>query len=329
MGELMNFDQIIGHDMIIDYLKKAIEKDRVSHSYLFEGEESIGKKMVALSFAKALLCKGEGNKPCGRCISCIKFDDANHPDFQLIEAQDRLISVEVLDELLRTINITPLESERRIILIDDSHHMGLNGQNILLKTLEEPPTYINIILITSNPNMLVPTILSRCQIVKFYPVESSRIVALLRKKYNKTWEEANFIAHFTKGSVGRSIQISQSTDFEEKRKKVIELIDDLINGDKGNIFAARDLLLDNKDSIEEILDIILYWFRDLAIYKRVGRTELIVNMDSIPLLSNQSYLSIDRIDDIIKRIGKARDDILEGVNYQLAIETMLLGMQEV
>jgi len=329
VGEFMDFNEIVGHDMIIDYLKKAIENGKVSHSYLFEGEESIGKRMVALAFAKALLCKEIGNEPCNRCISCTKFDNANHPDFQLIEPERGLISMKTLDKLLRTVNIAPLESKRKIILIDDSHCMGLGGQNILLKTLEEPPAYINIILLSSNSNMLVPTILSRCQIIKFQPVESSRIIALLRKEYKKTWEEANFIAHFTKGSVGRSIEISRSTEFEVKRKKVIELIDDVVNGGKGNIFTARDFLLDNKDSIEEILDIILYWFRDLAIYKKVGSTELIINMDSISLLSNQSYLSMDRINDIIERIEEARDNILEHVNYQLAIETMLLCMQEV
>ncbi|NLJ78295.1 MAG: hypothetical protein GX329_02935 [Tissierellia bacterium] len=171
--------------------------------------------------------------------------------------------------------------------------------------------------------------MSRCQVVKFHPVESSRITELLMARYNRTWEEANFIAHFTKGSVGRSIQIAESPDFETNRHKIIELIDRVIAGDRMDIFTARDFFLDNKEAIEDVLDIMLYWFRDLAIYKETGDSGLIINMDSISLLSKQSYLGMDRINDIIEGIMEAKDNVLGSINYQLSIETMLLGMQEV
>lgn len=329
MNKYMDFSKVVGHERVIDNLKKAIDKNQISHSYLFEGEESIGKKMVALSFAKSLLCKKGGLEPCNTCNSCIKFDNDNHPDFKLIESKKGLISKKVIDELIKTISTAPLESKRKIIVIDNSHDMRLEGQNGLLKTLEDPPSYINIILITSNTNNLIGTILSRCQIVKFYPVENRKIEELLRVNYNKTREQASFIAHFTKGSVGKSIQLSESTDFLERRDKIISIIDNIIIGDNTNIFTAGDFFLKNKDSIEEILDIVLYWFRDLAIYKTAGNLELIINTDKIPLLSNQSFLNIDRIDDIINDIIETKDNIQRNVNYQLAIETMLLNMQEV
>ncbi|NLJ97856.1 MAG: DNA polymerase III subunit [Tissierellia bacterium] len=325
----MDFNKVVGHERVIDNLKRAIDNNQISHSYLFEGEESIGKRMVALSFAKTLLCKEEGLEPCNRCNSCIKFDNANHPDFKLIESKKGLISKKTIDELIKTMNIAPLESKRKIIIIDDSHDMRLEGQNGLLKTLEEPPNYVNIILITSNINNLISTILSRCQVIKFYPVENKKIEELLKINYNKTLEEANFIAHFTKGSVGRSIKLSETEDFLEKRDQIINIIDNILNGDKTNIFTARDFFLNNKDFIEEILDMMLYWFRDLAIYKTVGKSELIINIDKISLLSSQSFFSIDKINDIMERIVETKDNIQRNINYQLAIETMLLGMQEV
>lgn len=329
MSKTIDFSKLVGHERVIDNLKKAIDNNQISHSYLFEGEESIGKKMVALSFVKTLLCKKRGLEPCNRCNSCMKFDNGNHPDFKLIESKKGLISKKTIDELIKTINIAPLESQRKLIIIDDSHDMRLEGQNGLLKTLEEPPNYLNIILITSNINNLISTILSRCQIVKFYPVESRKIEELLKSSYNKTSKEANFIAHFTKGSVGKSIQLSESTDFLDKRDQIIDGIDSILNGDKTNIFASRDIFLKHKDSIEDILDIILYWFRDLAIYKTIGESELIINRDKLSLLSNQSFLTIKGIDDIIEKIIETRDNIQRNVNYQLAIETMLLSMQEV
>ncbi|HFL3828418.1 TPA: DNA polymerase III subunit delta' [Clostridioides difficile] len=325
----MDFTKIIGHEGVIENLKNAIDNNQIFHSYLFQGEEALGKKMVALSFAKTLLCKEGGHKPCNRCNSCLKFDSGNHPDFQLIEPEKDIIKKEKIDELIKSINIAPLESKRKIIIIDDSDKMRMEGQNGLLKTLEEPPSYINIILITSNSNNIIPTILSRCQVITFYPVENNKIEELLTSKYNKTIEEAKFIAHFTKGSVGKSISLSESEDFFERRNEVFNIIDGVIKGDKTKIFNSIDFFIKNKDFSEEILDIILYWFRDLIIYKEIGNSKLIINMDKISLLSNQSYLSTNKINDIIENIMETKKNIERNINYQLSIETMLLNMQEV
>lgn len=325
----MDFTHIIGHEETIANLKKAIEKGYISHSYLFEGEESIGKRKVALAFAKTLLCRAEGTEPCNRCNSCLKFDNFNHPDFTLIEPEKELIEKKKIDKLLSNINIAPLESKKKIIIIDDSNCMRLETQNALLKTLEEPPPYINIVLITSNSNNIIPTILSRCEIVNFYPVQKDKIEKLLIEKYGKTKEEANFIAHFTKGSLGKSIIYSESPNFFKLRDETLDIVDQIIRGDEFNIFMAMDFFNGNKDNYEDILDILLYWFRDLALYKRLGSSGLLINQDKTTLLSNQSFLKEDRINDIIDRVMETRENINRNVNYQLAIETMLLNMQEV
>lgn len=325
----MDFTHIIGHEETIANLKKAIEKGYISHSYLFEGEESIGKRKVALAFAKTLLCRAEGTEPCNRCNSCLKFDNFNHPDFTLIEPEKELIEKKKIDKLLSNINIAPLESKKKIIIIDDSNCMRLETQNALLKTLEEPPPYINIVLITSNSNNIIPTILSRCQVITFYPIPKDEIEKLLVSEYGKTEEEANFIAHFTKGSLGKSIAYSKSQDFFKQRDETLDIIDQIVRGDKFNIFTSIDFFNKHKDAYEEMLDIILYWFRDLIIYKKLGPSELLINQDKTTLLSNQSFLKEDRINDIIDRVMETRENINRNVNYQLAIETMLLNMQEV
>ncbi|NLW23473.1 MAG: DNA polymerase III subunit delta' [Tissierellia bacterium] len=325
----MDFNKIIGHQRVIDNLKKAIEQDQISHSYLFEGEESIGKKLVALAFSKTLLCKEEGGDPCNKCTSCLKFDTFSHPDFLMIEPEKGLIKVEKIYDLIKDLNIAPLESKRKVIIIDDSHRMRMESQNALLKTLEEPPSYINIILISSQANSLIPTILSRCQLVKFYPVVREDIEELLMTRYDKSLEEARFISHFTKGSVGRAISLSNSQEFFQKREELIGIIDSIIKGNSHRIFSSMDFFLDNKDNYEDILDIILYWFRDLIIYKELGESRLIVNMDKIPLLSSHSFLSLSHINDIIESIVGTKENIERNVNYQLAMETMLLSIQEV
>lgn len=324
----MDFGKVIGHEKLVEGLQKSIEIDQISHSYLFEGEESIGKKMVALLFSKTLLCKEEGLEPCNRCNSCLKFDNWNHPDFELIEPEKNLIKKAKIDDVIKSMSIAPLESKRKIIVIDNSDQIGVEGQNGLLKTLEEPPPYVNIILISSNSNNLIPTILSRCQVVKFYQVDSKKIEELLKRDYNKTLEEANFIAHFTKGSVGRSILLSSSEDFFHRRDKLLEIINNVVKGGKPAVFSSFDFFTENKEFIDELLDIIIYWFRDLIIYKEIGESKIIINRDKLPLLIDQSFLSSSKINDIIENIIEARKNIKRNINYQLIIETMLLNMQE-
>lgn len=325
----MDFTQVLGHENIIKNLQNAIKNQQLSHSYLFEGEESIGKRMVALSFAKTLLCKEQKLDPCNNCNSCLKFDNFNHPDLKLVETEKDLIKKKEIDNIIQNINIAPLESSRRVIIIDDSHKIGMEGQNTLLKTLEEPPSYINIILITSNSNKLIPTILSRCERIKFHSVESEKIEKLLISKYDKTKEESKFIAHFTKGSVGQAIRLSKTQEFFEKRDEVLKIVDSIVKGDKFKIFNSIDFFLNNKDDYDEILDIIIYWFRDLSLYKELGDAELLVNKDKVSLLSSQSFLKEGHINDIMNKVMDTKKDIQRNVNYQLTIETMLLSMQEV
>lgn len=325
----MDFTQVLGHENIITNLQKAVDTGKLSHSYLFEGAESIGKKMVALAFAKTLLCKEEGLSPCNICMACLKFDNFNHPDFQIIESASQTIKKEVIDDLIKNLYIAPLEASRRIIIIDDCHKIGMEGQNALLKTLEEPPSYINIILITSNTNRILPTILSRCERIKFFPVESKEIEGILASKYERDLEEIHFLLNFTRGSVGQAMELAQSEEFFQAREELLEIIDDIIRGNSFRVFDSQDFFKENRDNWQEILDLIMFWFRDLMLYKELGNTDLLLYKDKIDLLSRQEFLKEKLISDTIEKIDRVRQDIENNINYQLAIETMLLGMQEV
>lgn len=322
----MDFNEIIGHEKAIKVLKKSFKNKTISHSYLFEGEEGIGKKMVAYAFSKTLLCKEQGIEPCNKCTSCKKFNSGNHPDFFLIEPDKGLIRKTEVEDLIKEMSTAPFESTRKVFIIDDSHLMNIESKNAILKTLEEPPHYINIILISSNPDSLLPTILSRVQSIKFYPLESKRIGEFLVNKYNKTQEQANFIAEFTKGAIGKSIKLATDEEFFRKRDEILKIIDALIKGDKTKAFSSMDFFNENKEIIEDILDMIIYWFRDLLIYKEIGESSLIINKDKLENLSSQSYMNFGKINDIIKRIEDTKLNIKRNINYQLAIETMLLNI---
>jgi DNA polymerase-3 subunit delta' len=324
----MDFNQIIGHEKQINSLKNAIDNHSVSHSYLFEGEEGLGKRKVALAFSKTLLCKEEKNSPCNSCSSCIKFDRGNHPDFKELFQEKGLINLKQVEELVGSVSTSPFESKRKIFLIDDSHLMNLEGKNKLLKTLEEPPEFMNIILVTSVANRLLPTIVSRCQGIKFYPVDSFKIKELLVKEHFIEEDKAKFIAEFTRGSVGKSIELVTSENFFKERDETIKIIDSILKGDKTRALSSIDFFTSNKENIDEILDIILYWFRDILIYNELGESSLILNKDKIEILSSQSFLDLSKINDIIYRIEETKANIKSNVNLGLSLETMLLNIQE-
>lgn len=322
----MDFNQILGHEKQIEALKNSITNGSVSHCYLFEGEKGLGKKSISLAFSKALLCKEGQGEPCNICSSCIKFDSKNHPDFKLLSPEKGLIAKKEVESLIRSIATQPFESNKKIFIIDDSDTMRLDSQNTILKTLEEPPSYINIILVTSNIAKLLPTILSRCQIIKFYPIDNSKIINLLVKDYEFDINKAKFIADFTKGSREKSIELANSESFFEKREEIIMIIDSLLKGDKIKAFTSMDFFNANKEDIEEILDIIIYWFRDLLIYKEVGDTYLLANRDRVEILSQQTFIDFDKISDIIYKVEDTKNNLKRNVNFGLSLETMLLSI---
>ncbi len=152
----------------IRLLKSALDTGKISHSYLFEGEKGLGKKEIAMAFSKGLVCKSEAIKPCNNCSSCLKFEKKNHPDFKIISPTKNIIQKKEIEALIREIPILPFESKKKVFLIEDGDLMRSDSQNALLKTLEEPPEYVVIIITTSNSNKILNTISSRCENIKFH-----------------------------------------------------------------------------------------------------------------------------------------------------------------
>lgn len=327
LEEFMDYKSIIGHKIAIESLKKAIEKGNESHFYIFDGDEGLGKRTVARIFAKTLLCKEKNNEPCQICSSCRKFDSGNHPDFIEIFPEKNLIKKGVIDQVIRSMAMAPFESEKKVLIIDEAHLMNKEGQNAFLKTLEEPPGYIHIIFVSSSVKNLLQTIRSRGQIVKFYPLSKEEVVKFLKDR-RVDLDKAYFLSEFTKGSIGKAIHLCESEEFFQKREWVLELIDSLVKGEKWKVFATIDRFNENKDSIQDILEIFLFWFRDLILYKTLQDSDLIINSDKKILLREQSFLDFEKINDIIEKIVKTMEDVQTNVNFQLSIETMLFKIQE-
>ena len=179
----MIFNNIIGNEKNKELLKNIIDTNNIAHSYMFVGKESIGKLIFAKEFAKAILCKNS-EKPCNTCKSCIEFDTYNNPDFSILEAEGTSIKIDPIREFIKKVYEKPVVSNRKVYIINDSNYMTKEAQNALLKTLEEPPEYVTIVLITSNENMFLPTIKSRCTKITFNKLTDMELAKVLEKQYN-------------------------------------------------------------------------------------------------------------------------------------------------
>ena len=285
------FDKIIGNDEIKETLKKSVTINKTSHSYLFSGIDGIGKKMIAKEFSKILMCLEE-KKYCNKCKSCIEFDTDNNPDFFYIEPDGNSIKIEQIRNAQSKVAEKPIISNKKIFIIDNADKMTVEAQNCLLKTLEEPPEYIVIILITSNENNLLTTIKSRCTIIHF-----NKILNVDIEKYIKTElqgeEIASEIIEIADGSIGKLLKLKDKNEIYTTLSSIIkqmknkESIIDIINN--------SDILYKGKEEINEMLDyinILLLKSKDAKFIKCIT----IIEETKKRLKSNANYdMSIDNM----------------------------------
>lgn len=238
----MIFDNIIGNEKNKELLTQIIDTNNIAHSYMFIGKESIGKMIFAKEFAKAILCINN-SKQCNECKSCIEFNSSNHPDFEIIEPDGNNIKIEQIRELVKKVYEKPIVSTRKVYIINESNLMTKEAQNSLLKTLEEPPEYITIILITSNENAFLPTIKSRCTKILFNKLTNNELKMILEKKYNKI-NIQDIVLKIADGSINKAINLEGKEELYKTINNIYSSLDkiniiQLINT-KENIFKEKE-----------------------------------------------------------------------------------------
>ena len=244
------FEKIIGNNNIKNELIHTVELNKISHSYLFLGTAGIGKKEIAKEFAKMILCLNE-KKYCNHCKSCIEFDSNNNPDFQMVEPDGNSIKIEQIRQMQRKNIEAPIISQNKVYIINDADLMTIEAQNCLLKTLEEPPEFVTIILIGSNENNFLSTIKSRCTIIKFQDIENSQIKDYLKSKYDIKVSD-NLLEIFD-GSIGKAEKLK---DKQELYNSIIEIIENIENLDIIDLFKRADVIYKSQEEKNSILDAI-------------------------------------------------------------------------
>lgn len=243
------FDKILGNDKIKQELVQAVNLNKISHSYLFIGTEGIGKKEFAKELSKMILCEDE-KKYCNHCKSCLEFDSNNNPDFQIIDPDGTSIKIEQIRKIQRKILEAPIISNKKVYIINDADLMTEEAQNCLLKTLEEPPEFVTIILIGSKENEFLSTIKSRCTIIKFQDIENEQIKSYLFEKYGMD-DISDDMLNIFGGSIGKAEQLKEKN---ELYNNIIELIEKITQLDLIDTLKKADIIYKSQEDKNEILD---------------------------------------------------------------------------
>ncbi len=285
----MSFKDIKGQDKPIQLLKEYMKNFRFDGSYLFVGEEGIGKKFVAKTLAKALNCEGEALDSCDTCASCLKIEKGQHPDIHIIDSsipvtlehgfgqkttieESDSIKIEYIRRLQKDINLKPYEGRKKVFIIDNAHSLTPEASNALLKTLEEPPASSLIILISSKASLLFKTIISRCKTMKFYPLERFGLEELLKKDFRLDNNLAHFLAYSCEGRIGRALKLKDTGILREKNM----VIDAFSSAGRSGMERSS---VENRKDLRAQLNILAGWFRDMYVIKIGAPYSQLINLD--------------------------------------------------
>lgn len=326
----MAFQDIIGHQMVIKLLKRALVNQRVNHAYIFIGPDGVGKQFTALQFAKALNCLEEIDDSCGHCRSCRKFTSGNHPDFQIIapEESSQTISIEQIRGLQKDVIYKPYESTWKIYLIPEAEKITPEGANSLLKTLEEPPEYAVIILITSQKDGLLPTLLSRSQLIQFPRLTTEQVCSFLGKKGLEATDSRDIteISLLAEGSIGQAIKLLEDDQIWADRQLVLDFLAKLNEKTNLEIYEIIDKLDLGKNfsQWDKLFLIIQTFYRDLLILKNTEDHDLIINHSYRPRLEQlKNEYSLLELVNVINLIDRTKNMIKSNIDRELALEVML------
>ncbi len=326
-----NFQNIIGHGNVIEFLQKSIEKNKVSHAYIISGEKGCGKKKIADSFCLALECEKGGIDGCMECHACKQVLAGTHPDvIYLSREKENSIGVEeVRSQINNDVQIKPYNDKYKIYIIEDAHLLTVQAQNALLKTIEEPPEYVIILLLTSNSERLLPTIISRCVTLNLRPVNTDKIKNYLMQEFKIPDYKAAVCAAFSQGNVGRAIRLAKSDDFNELKDMALRLVKYVHDMEVHEMVEYIHLVQEKKMDLSEYLDLLLVWYRDVLMFKTTTDANRLIFKEEVTEIKKQaSHSSYGGIEAVIEAVKTAKSRLEARVNIDLTMELLLSTMKE-
>ena len=330
---MSSFKDVVGHKNIIKYISSAVQADAVSHAYILNGERGSGKRLLANLFAMSLQCQNreEDGEACGKCPSCKQAQNGNQPDIiKVTHEKPNTISVDdIRTQVNNDIVIKPYSSKYKIYIIPEADLMSAQAQNALLKTIEEPPEYAVIMLLTENAEALLPTIRSRCVMMKLRNIKDQLVKKYLMEQMEIPDYKADVCVAFAQGNMGKAIMLATSEYFNEIKEEVVHLLRNIDEMNVSELMDAVKKCMTYKMEINDYLDMIAIWYRDVLIYKATKNVDRVVFSDQLRYIkARASKSSYEGIENILDAIEKAKARLKANVNFELTMELLLLTIKE-
>jgi len=324
------FREIIGHQENIHLLQNAISQNQVAHAYLFLGPKGVGKKTTALAFARTLFCScPTGGDACGYCRFCRQVNERNHPDLHQISPTGSSIKIDQVREIQKKATIKPYQGQRAIFLLEQVETMTSEAANCLLKLLEEPNQEVSFILLSTQPYALLPTVVSRCQILSFRALSTAEITRGLKQTLNPEEKEIHLALALAGGSLGQALKITRDKQLQNIRDETLIMAYNLKKSTLNEICRQAEELAAFREMLAVRLDVILLWYRDVLLWQLTGNQELLLNQDHLSLITEEAlFYSSDRLLNIISKIEQTQRYLNTNVNARLAVEVLLLNIQQ-
>lgn len=326
---MSDFGQILGNSRNIEYFNEAAKQGKLSHAYIIYGQKGSGKNTFASYVSAGLLCEKGGAQPCGTCASCIKAKSGNHPDIiYLNRKKEGLIAVdEIREQVNHDISIKPYYGPYKIYIIRDAELMNANSQNALLKTIEEPPSYGIIFLLTDNSDGLLETVRSRCLKIDMEALDENVLKTELKKAFSLDDKTLGEVAAFVRGNLGKAKTILEEGSEKEEKDLATDILRDIPGKDAVMIYdLAKEA---EKTDLKKLLEIFNTWYRDILVLKAGGSEEDLYFLSEKDTLKEQSKrLSFEDLNDIFKEIKTASDELNANVKAEAVVEALLLEIRE-
>ena len=328
---MAKFTDIIGQEQLKEHLQNAIATNKVSHAYIINGERSSGKEFIARVFAMALQCEKSGVEPCGECHSWKQALSNNQPDIVYVSHEKpNTIGVEdIRSQINGDIGIKPYSSPRKIYIMNEGEKMTVQAQNALLKTLEEPPEYAVILILTTHVEALLPTILSRCVVLNMKPVPDMLVKKYLMEELAVPDYKANICVAFARGNIGKAKLLASSEEFEKVKDEAITLVKYINDMEVNEIVKAIKKITEYKFDVNDYLDILSAWYRDVLLFKATKDVNSLIFKEEIQQIMRVSDRSTyEGIETIVNALQQAKRRLEANVNFDLTMELLLLTIKE-
>jgi len=330
--------QVIGQERAVSLLQHGLEAGKLAHAYLFVGPEHVGKMTLAIALAKALNCKSDSS-PCGKCMSCLRIAAGKHADVQVVqvaknpddEGKTKVdIGIEQIRSVLHSASLPPFEGEHRVYIFEEAERMSGDAANCLLKTLEEPPEKVLFLLLTSNENLMLPTIVSRCQRLELKRLTVEKVESALKSRNNIAPQKGQLLARLSYGCLGWAINASEDPALLQARSDRLGKLAEVLRADYfARLESAGQLEFQFKkgrESFLEMLDSWIGWWRDMLLIK-TGCPDAVVNIDYLARLTEMSQsFTLLQIKSTIDTLKSTLQALRLNANPRLALEVLMLDL---